>query len=102
MVMNLRKVGQSVLKRRDCVYIGRAGHGLSGKWGNPVAIGRQCPNCGKVHTSGGDTLPCYREMLNRILDHDPQFLEPLRGKHLVCFCAPNPCHGDVIMEYLGH
>jgi len=22
----------------------------------------------------------------------------LRGKDLVCFCAPNACHGDVLIE----
>lgn len=24
----------------------------------------------------------------------------LKGKRLGCFCAPKPCHGDVIVEYL--
>jgi hypothetical protein len=24
----------------------------------------------------------------------------LKGKTLGCFCKPNPCHGDVIAEYL--
>lgn len=27
-------------------------------------------------------------------------LEPLRGKTLACWCAPEPCHGDVIAELL--
>jgi hypothetical protein len=27
-------------------------------------------------------------------------LEPLRGKRLACWCAPLPCHGDVIVEWL--
>jgi hypothetical protein len=30
----------------------------------------------------------------------PDF-EPLRGKRLACWCAPLPCHGDVIVEMLG-
>jgi len=28
-------------------------------------------------------------------------LEPLRGKRLACWCAPLPCHGDVIAELVG-
>lgn len=82
-------------------YIGRRGHGFDGKWGNPVAVGRPCPNCGKTHERGGDTLYCYEEMLQRNIDHDVEYLEPLRGKHLVCFCAPYPCHGDRILRRLG-
>jgi hypothetical protein len=27
-------------------------------------------------------------------------LEPLRGYRLACWCAPLPCHGDVILEWL--
>jgi len=27
-------------------------------------------------------------------------LERLRGKNLVCFCSPKPCHGDVYLELL--
>ena len=28
-------------------------------------------------------------------------IELLRGKTLVCFCKPKPCHGDVYLEMLG-
>lgn len=83
------------------VYIGRRGRGFDGKWGNPVIKGVQCPNCGNKHMSNGDTLRCYEEMLLRCIDHDSGYLEPLRGKHLVCFCKPGPCHGDVIQRLVG-
>ena len=82
-------------------YIGRRGQGQDGKWGNPVIKGMQCPNCGEKHDSNGSTLPCYETMLLRSLDYDPNYLEPLRHKHLVCFCKPGPCHGDVIQRILG-
>jgi len=82
-------------------YIGRAGHGMEGKYGNPVIAGRLCPNCGEKHTTGGSTLKCYEEMLLRSIDYQPDYIEPLRGKHLVCFCAPNPCHGDVLLRLLS-
>lgn len=81
------------------VYIGRAGHGESGIYGNPVAKGRRCPECGDVHVDGGSTLACYEAYLNRRLATDTVFRNQVRalaGKTLVCFCKPKPCHGDVL------
>jgi hypothetical protein len=100
-VLNIRQLNSEWMTLSCYAYIGRRGHGQQGTWGNPVAVGQQCPNCGNVHRDGGATLPCYREMLQRNIDHNVEFLEPLRGKHLVCFCAPQPCHGDVILRTLG-
>ncbi len=32
---------------------------------------------------------------------DPDFLEPLRGHNLGCFCSLDlPCHADVMLEFL--
>ena len=28
----------------------------------------------------------------------PDWLEPLRGKDLVCWCAPEACHADVLLK----
>lgn len=30
-----------------------------------------------------------------------QAVEGLRGNNLGCYCRPQPCHGDVILAYLG-
>lgn len=30
------------------------------------------------------------------------FVETLRGRDLGCYCAPRPCHGDVIIEWLNN
>jgi hypothetical protein len=27
-------------------------------------------------------------------------LEELRGKILVCYCAPHQCHGDILVKWL--
>jgi len=84
------------------VYIGRRGHGYDGYFGNPIVIGRKCV-CGITHCSGGSTLECYRTYFYSRLDNDPMFkcmIEELRGKRLGCFCKPDPCHGDIIVEYL--
>jgi hypothetical protein len=76
------------------VYIGRAGHGYDGYFGNEF---------------GGDGVPRteaiakYRQAFKARIRVDAQFREAvhaLRGKRLGCFCKPLPCHGDVIVDYL--
>jgi len=96
-VVNLRKEPFDV-------YIGRAGRGRSGYFGNPVIIGKKCPVCCEVHRNGGSTLPCYTECFNRRMARDLEFRRricELRGKTLGCFCKPGPCHGDVIVAWLN-
>lgn len=100
-VHNLHSLGVAWTSIPSYVYIGRKGRGYTGKWGNPVIRGIQCPNCGRTHTDNNTIVRCYEEMLSRCVDHDPSYLEPLRGKHLVCFCKPAACHGDVILRMLG-
>jgi hypothetical protein len=39
--------------------------------------------------------------LQKKLEDDPNFLEPLRGKNLACWCPlDRPCHVDVLLESL--
>lgn len=81
------------------VYIGRAGKGLKGTFGNPVVVGKLCPVCRSVHSTAGSTLQCYEADLVARMVRDPGFqtqVVGLRDKTLVCFCAPGPCHGDVL------
>lgn len=66
----------------DAVYIGRGS-----PWGNPFKIGRD----------GSRDEVCDRFELEVLPTLD---LEPLRGKDLVCFCAPLRCHGDSILAAL--
>lgn len=85
------------------VYIGRAGHGHDGYFGNPIIIGKYCPECRSVHLTAGSTKPCYKKYFLRRIRVDEEFRERilgLEGLDLGCFCAPNPCHGDVIVEWL--
>jgi Domain of unknown function (DUF4326) len=76
----------TVLNKRKSsmgVYIGRPS-----KWGNPFVIG---PDGNR-----DDVVRKFEEylMLN------PKLMEAakqeLKGKDLVCFCAPLPCHGDIL------
>jgi len=74
------------------VYIGRAGHGQDGYFGNPYYLGPRERNVDR-----------YREYLRRRMIQEPEFRDrilALEGKRLFCFCVPRPCHGDVIVEAL--
>ena len=70
------------------VYIGRAGKGQDGKWGNPFSTGTREEN-----------IKNFEEYLvnNKELMQD---LHELRGKRLGCFCKPKACHGDVLKKYI--
>lgn len=69
------------------VYVGRPS-----KWGNPFRIG--------VHGNREQVIERYRErILKRIADNPSVYdLTELRGKDLVCWCHPEPCHGDILLE----
>jgi len=73
----------------NTVYVGRPT-----KWGNPFKMGG-------VFSSREESLWYYRSWLNRQIDLDPTFLDPLKGKDLACWCRPDqPCHGDILLEFL--
>jgi len=65
------------------VYIGRPS-----KWGNPFVLGQD--------GTREQVVALYRRGLecSELLDD----LHELRGKVLGCWCAPRPCHGDVLVE----
>ena len=66
-------------------YIGRPS-----KFGNPFAIGRDGSRAEVVEKFEAwiKTQPALMEAAKR----------ELRGKNLVCWCAPLACHGDVLMR----
>jgi hypothetical protein len=64
----------------DAVYIGRGS-----PYGNPFIIGR--------HGSRDDVCDRFEADVLPTLD-----VSALRGKDLVCFCAPARCHGDAILR----
>jgi hypothetical protein len=66
------------------VYIGRGS-----KWGNPFVIGRDGDRAAVI-------AKYERYLRSR---HDLLLaLDELRGKDLVCFCAPLACHGDLLLR----
>ena len=80
------------------VYIGRAGHGRDGYFGNPIKL------LGDTKTLRALCIEQYRNYFHERLERDLEFKRrvlELKGKRLGCFCKPNKqCHGDVIVEYL--
>ena len=77
------------------VYIGRAGRGHDGYFGNPFRLGFGEPR--------GSTLERHKTYFLTRIASDPEFQRrvlELRGKRLGCFCAPLSCHGDVIVWWL--
>jgi hypothetical protein len=71
-------------RERHHVYIGRPS-----KWGNPFVLGRDGDRA--------EVIALYERWLcaNEALMAD---LGELRGKVLGCWCAPRPCHGDVLVR----
>lgn len=71
----------------DAVYIGRPS-----KWGNIFAM--------RVRSSEERELVI--KQYARYLALKPELVRDikteLKGKDLVCFCAPLPCHGDVLLQ----
>jgi hypothetical protein len=73
------------------VYIGR---GRGSKWGNPFAV--------KQGTLARHRVATIEVALTRYeawIRSQPELmaaLPELRGKVLGCWCAPGPCHGDVL------
>jgi hypothetical protein len=76
----------------DAVYVGRAmpRHGLAGSdFANPYRV--------DVDGTREEVVEKYRRWLlgrPELLDR----LRELRGRRLACWCKPEPCHADVLIE----
>jgi len=81
-VLNAKQVGKTSSATR--VYVGRPS-----KWGNPFVLGRD--------GSRDEVIAKYRAWIVT----QPALmsaLHELRGKNLICWCAPDSCHADVLAE----
>lgn len=68
------------------------------RWGNPFKVGQLKTPMSAM--SLDEVLLCYETYLKQKLEINPNFLTPLRGKDLACFCKENePCHGDILIKY---
>ncbi len=79
-VLNKHKAGMPA----GAIYVGRGS-----KWGNPFRIGADGDRA-NVIAKHEAWLRDQHELLRA--------LDELRGYDLVCFCAPQPCHGDLLLR----
>ena len=89
---NVRGEGPKVVNRRhgkhpDAVYVGRPG-----PFGNPFKIGRDGTLSVVIHAyEVWIAQPAQKELRQRMQ-------RELAGRDLECWCAPAPCHADVILR----
>lgn len=62
------------------------------KWGNPFVIGKDGTRQ-EVIEKYRKWILSNKELLNN--------LHELKGKRLGCWCYPEPCHGDVLVELVN-
>jgi hypothetical protein len=68
------------------VYVGRCSRGLRGSpWANPFVEGRD--------GTREEVIERFRVEILPTLD-----VSQLRGKDLVCWCAPRSCHADLLLS----
>jgi hypothetical protein len=73
------------------IHIGRGS-----AWGNPFVIGKD--------GNREEVISAYRTwILSQIKQGmiTQEDLNTLKGKRLGCFCKPQACHGDVLVEILN-
>ncbi len=90
-VLNKRWIMEPITEEIG-IYIGRGS-----KWGNSYKIG------GRYLINGHFTPPLTRQDAIRLyIDNFPDSLRAelheLKGKNLICYCAPQPCHGDWLFQ----
>ena len=69
----------------DAIYVGRPS-----PWGNPFKNGRD--------GTREEVIAAFEVYAHEMLKRNPDWLDPLRGKDLVCHCAPKACHADVLLR----
>lgn len=75
------------------VYVGRAGKGYLGYYGNPFNSGTR-----------EEKINNFKTYFYNRLKSDPEYrkkIHDLKGKTLGCFCIPLKCHASVIADYLN-
>lgn len=85
-----KQIVQEKLASGEAVYVGRPS-----KYGNPFVIGKD--------GTREEVLEKYRKYIysnQQLLD---EIQSELVGKDLVCFCAPLPCHANILLRIAnGH
>jgi hypothetical protein len=93
------------MDNKNNVYIGRKGIVFIDKERFPKKSSIFC-NPYKItkDTTRDEVLQKYRVYMEKMLDEDINMqheLSKLKNKNLGCWCAPEKCHGDVLLELIN-
>lgn len=96
-VINIKDAPSGWQTDPSFVYIGRSGKGIESHYGNPFKLERE--------EDRAEILVKYAYWLSTKIQQStpesayvPWTIAKLAHKTLVCFCAPKPCHGDILMN----
>jgi len=95
-----QKVGKSVYNKKidkripkKAVYVGRPS-----PWGSPFPVVTNKRKDG-VYIRGLSrqrSVRLFSEYAHKRLINEPSWLDPLKGKPLICFCVPKSCHANIL------
>jgi hypothetical protein len=73
-----------------------------GRWGNWHIVGK-IYDCRPIPQTSAEAVAQFRDDISAMLAEDyektMEWLSPLRGQNLACFCSlDQPCHADVLIE----
>jgi len=78
---------------KDAVYVGRPT-----KWGNPWS--HSALSAARYHVpTRADAVAGFKHSFLANPELMDAARKELRGKDLVCWCAPLPCHADILLEF---
>lgn len=72
------------------------------RWGNPFKVGDRSPHDVNVIIDSQHAIDLFEQMLESMQEAGTlkDYLEPLRGRDLLCFCGlDKPCHVDVLLKW---
>lgn len=59
-------------------------------WGNPYRM--------RGEDTRDTVITQFEIYAMRRMQEEPEWLTPLKGKDVVCHCAPKRCHGDILVR----
>lgn len=77
----------------DAVYVGRPS-----VWGNPYTHMKVGTIASYTVKTRDDAVTKFRDLVEGDSTFRQNIKEHLKGKDLVCWCAPKTCHADVLLE----
>lgn len=92
----------------DATYVGRAGQGEDGYFGNPFRVGERCARCGAHHATPYSTLGCFALYFKARVERDAEFrarVLALAGHKLWCpgrcLVRGSACHASIIADWVN-